>query len=54
SHITAETKASESSVSHVSDSPNSKGNISIPPISTRADMTVPKPLTGKVSPKTEI
>ncbi|CAG8775739.1 33361_t:CDS:2, partial [Racocetra persica] len=34
SHITAETKASESSISHVSDSSNSKDNISISPTST--------------------
>ncbi|CAG8649011.1 10802_t:CDS:2, partial [Racocetra persica] len=46
-------EASESSVSYVSDSPNSKGNISISPTSTRADMIVPKPLTEKVSPKIE-
>ncbi|CAG8729627.1 29883_t:CDS:2, partial [Racocetra persica] len=53
SYITAETKASKSSVSHVSDSPNLKGNISIPPTSIRANMMVPKPLTEKVSPKTK-
>ncbi|CAG8552722.1 8890_t:CDS:2, partial [Racocetra persica] len=52
-HITAETKASESSVSHISDSLNLKGNISIPPTSIRADMMVPKPLIEKVLPKTE-